>query len=103
MEKTLFALSLGFVGLILATHAGWAAPQCAPRAQVLKTLGTKYTETRRGIGLAANTQVIEIFANAETGSFTITVTLPDGTMCLVAAGQNYEATTEQLPAAGDPA
>ena len=26
MEKTLFALSLGFAGLILATHAAHAAP-----------------------------------------------------------------------------
>ena len=32
MEKSLFALSLGFAGLILATHAGWAAPQSAPPA-----------------------------------------------------------------------
>jgi len=30
MEKSLFALSLGFAGLILATHAGWATPQSAP-------------------------------------------------------------------------
>lgn len=30
MEKSLFALSLGFAGLILATHAGWAAPQSMP-------------------------------------------------------------------------
>ncbi|WP_304773675.1 hypothetical protein [Cypionkella sp.] len=30
MEKSLFALSLGFAGLILATHVGWATPQSAP-------------------------------------------------------------------------
>jgi hypothetical protein len=29
MERSLFALSLGFVGLILATHTGWATPQSA--------------------------------------------------------------------------
>jgi|GEM_PF-3055192 hypothetical protein len=32
MEKTLFALSLGFLGLILATQAGWAQPRYSPLA-----------------------------------------------------------------------
>jgi hypothetical protein len=31
------------------------------------------------------------------------MTLPDGTMCLMASGSNYEAVTEDLPAKGDPA
>ena len=31
MEKTLFALSLGFAGLILAVHAAQAAPVQMPR------------------------------------------------------------------------
>jgi hypothetical protein len=26
MQRTLFALSLGFAGVILATHAGWSGP-----------------------------------------------------------------------------
>lgn len=103
MTRTLFALSLGFVGLILATQAGFAAPQCGPRAAILDQLSSRYGETRRGIGLAANTQVMEIFANTESGSWTITVTLPDGITCLAASGQNFETTTEDLPAKGNPA
>lgn len=103
MTRTLFALSLGFVGLILATHASFAAPQCGPRAALLAELSAKYNETRRGIGVAANNQVMELFASAESGSWTITVTLPEGTTCLVASGQNFEAISEELPAKGDPA
>ena len=103
MEKLMFALSLGFAGLILATQAGWAAPQCAPRDGVLTALTQKYGETRRGIGLAGTEQVMELFANADSGSWTITVTLPDGMMCLVATGQAFESLTEALPAPGDPA
>lgn len=103
MEKMLFALSLGFAGLILATHAGWAAPQCAPRQGVLAQLTQKYGETRRGIGIAGNAQMMELFASATTGSWTITVTLPDGMMCLVATGQSFEPLSEALPAPGDPA
>lgn len=103
MEKMLFALSLGFAGVILATQAGWAAPQCAPRDAIVTALTQQYGETRRGIGMAGNSQVMELFASAESGSWTITVTLPDGRMCLVATGQSFEALSEALPAPGDPA
>lgn len=103
MTKMLFALSLGFAGLILAVQAGHAAPQCAPREQVLAQLATGYGETRRAIGLAGDNAVIEVFASAETGSWTITATLPDGMTCLVGSGQGFEEVTENLPASGDPA
>lgn len=103
MEKMLFALSLGFAGVILATQSGWAAPQCAPRDGVVAALTQKYGETRRGIGIAGAQQVMELFASAQTGSWTITVTLPDGTTCLVATGQAFETLTDALPTPGDPA
>lgn len=105
MDKTLFALSLGFAGLILATHAAEAA-QCAPREQVIAGLATGYDEVRRGAGLTAGpdgqAQVLEIFAS-EAGSWTVVVTMPDGQTCLVASGQAWEAVTEELPAKGEPA
>lgn len=70
MHQKLFALSLGFGGLILATHHAFAAPpaQCAARAQVLAELAERYGETRRGIGLAVNNAVMEIFASDATGT-----------------------------------
>jgi hypothetical protein len=46
--------------------------------------------------------VLEVFAS-DTGSWTITVTLPSGMTCLVATGQGWEDLAEQLPAKGDPA
>lgn len=101
MEKTLFALSLGFLGLILATQAAIAA-QCAPRDQVAAGLATGFDETRRAIGLSSPSQMLEIFAS-EAGSWTIIVTGPDGMTCLVASGQGFEAMAEDLPAKGDPA
>ena len=103
MEKTLFALSLGFGGLILATHAGWAAEQCAPRDQVVAVLAKNYGEARAGIGLNGDARVMEMFVNATTGTWTITVTLPDGQTCLVATGEQFQTVTEALPAKGDPA
>ncbi|NEY90765.1 hypothetical protein [Tabrizicola oligotrophica] len=105
MDKTLFALSLGFGGLILATRAAEAA-QCAPRDQVVAGLATRFAESRRAAGLTADAngraQVLEIFAS-EGGSWTLVVTLPDGTACLVASGEAWQEITEELPAKGDPA
>ena len=102
----MFALSLGFAGLILlmaATAQGQTAPnRCAPRGDVLTLLGETYQETRRGIGLAGPAQVVELFASAVTGSWTVTVTLPDGRTCLLVSGQDWEAVTDKAPAKGNP-
>jgi len=104
MTKHCFALSLGFAGLIFLTQHAQAQtqPQCGPRAAVVKTLAEKYAETRRSIGIAANNTVMEVYA-ADTGTWTITVTTPQGLTCLVASGQGFEAVVEELPAKGDPA
>ncbi len=104
MTNTLFALSLGFAGLILAVQAGHAQQaQCGARDAVLEQLAARYGETRRGMGMAANNSVMELYASADSGSWTITVTMPDGQTCLVASGQGFEAMVEELPAKGEPA
>jgi hypothetical protein len=60
----------------------------------------QFGETRRGMGLAGQSAVVELFASAETGTWTVTATLADGTTCLVASGQGWEPVTEELPASG---
>lgn len=101
MTRPLFALSLGFGGVILATQIAHSAPQCDSRAAVTDLLASRYGETRRALGLAGETAVMELFASDATGTWTITMTLPDGQMCLMASGAGYEALTESLPADGD--
>ena len=103
MPRFHLALSLGFAAVILVTQNALAAPQCGQRPQVLETLAQKYGETRRSMGIAADQTVMELFASAETGTWTLTVTLPTGMTCLVAAGGNFESIAEELPARGDPA
>lgn len=76
---------------------------CGPRDHVLNRLAEGYGETRQSVGLGANNAVIEVFASEETGTWTITVTTPNGLTCLVASGQAYEALAEALPAQGSDA
>ncbi len=75
---------------------------CAPRDVVVERLAEKYGETRQYIGIGQQGMVMETFASAESGSWTITVTMPTGMTCLMASGQSFEATMEPL-ALGDPA
>lgn len=95
-----FFLSLSIVFLMVAPAA---AAQCARRDQVVERLERTYGEQRRGIGLAGdNRGVIEVFASDQTGTWTITITLPSGQSCLVASGQNWSPAPVPAKAQGDP-
>ena len=100
MKQRFLALSLGVGALILATHHAYAqdSRSCAPRDRVVERLTTAYGESRQSIGLGPNNAVVEVFASTNTGTWTITVTLPTGATCIVASGQGYEALAE-IPAA----
>ena len=103
MTKMMFGMSFGFAALIFATQHAFAGANCAERSVVLNELASKYKETRRAMGIAANAVMMEMFASAATGTWTLTVTTADGTTCLVASGDGYETLTETLPPIGDPA
>jgi len=77
--------------------------QCAPREVVVQRLNEAYGETRQSMGLAANNAVVEVFASDTSGSWTITVTGPNGVTCLIAAGQAFEAMAGDIPAPGNDA
>jgi hypothetical protein len=102
MEKSLFALSLGLAGMILLPGTARAAPQCAPHDTVASNLAGQYAERPRSMGLAQDNTVMELYA-ADSGTWTLTVTLPNGMTCLVAAGTSFETLATALPASGDPA
>ena len=76
---------------------------CANRDVIVERLSAKYGETRQSAGLNQNNGMVEIFASDETGTWTITVTMPNGVTCLVASGQAFEELAEALPAAGNDA
>jgi len=83
---------------LLLLSSCFAAPvmaqgvQCGPRDVIIEQLENRYQETRRSAGLDTGNSLVELFASDQTGSWTITVTMPDGRMCLVAAGSHYEQT-----------
>ena len=102
MKTMMIKMTMG-LGL-MALAAGQLQAQgnnCAPRQMVLDQLAQKYGEARRGIGLVQQGSVMEVFASDETGTWTITVTSPNGLTCLVASGQAYEALQEHPTKSGE--
>jgi hypothetical protein len=83
---------------ILATPAHAQVPGgpavCGQRDKLVQRLEAEFGETRQGFGLQRGSSILEIFASAESGSWTILVTQPTGMACMVAAGQNWAATPE---------
>ena len=89
MLKVMCSVLMSALVLLASTLAAYAAqPRCAPRELALSKLSETYGEERQIMGL--NPQgVVEVFASDESGTWTITVTTPQGMMCIVAAGNAY--------------
>lgn len=95
-----FAMKLTLGLWLMALAADQAAAQsrnCAPRQVIIDRLGERFGETRRSIGLGTSGHVMELFASDASGSWTITVTLPNGITCLLASGQSFETLADDLP------
>ncbi len=99
---TLRTLCLAAATALVTTTPALAQQNCGPRQVVVERLQGHYGETRRSIGMATQGRVVEVFASAESGTWTITVTLPNGMTCLVASGQAFETLTEAPAPDGTP-
>jgi hypothetical protein len=104
MQRQLSFAALA-LGVVLATPAASQqfGARCAPRDTVVAYLADRYGESRQSIGIAAGYAVMELYASGETGTWTVTVTLPDGMMCLVASGSSFETVAEAPVKPGDDA
>lgn len=104
LERTILTAGVVLLTMALATISPAAPLQttahCAPRDRVVERLAGTYGETRRSMGLGADNAVVEVFASDASGSWAITVTLPNGLTCIVASGQAFETMADAPPAPG---
>ncbi len=97
-RTTIGLTALGLTAALITTAPAAAQGRnCAPREVVVQRLAEKYGESRQAIGIGQQGMVMETFASAESGSWTITVTMPTGMTCLMASGQSFEALAEAVP------
>jgi ABC-type transporter MlaC component len=63
---------------------------CAPRDLVISKLEDSYGESRMGAGLRGHASVFEIWASADSGTWTIVVTNTEGISCVMASGDSWQ-------------
>lgn len=72
---------------------------CGKRADIVNRLDSGFSEQPRSAGLAADGNLVEVFAS-EKGTWTIIYTKPGGLTCLVAVGDNWQRIEAPLNATG---
>ncbi len=96
-----------FVAVVLVFRTGSAHAQnriaaCAQRDAIVKRLDERYGEHRNNMMLDAQGNLVELFSNLDTGSWTLTVTVPGGPTCTLSSGRDFvqEARTGKLKGEG---
>ena len=99
MSKQSFRFpSLSSSLMLIALLAGWQtaaaevqnSPVCAPRAQLLDQLSSRYKEAPVAVGLSSSGSMVEVLTSDNGGTWTIMVSPPNGSSCLVASGEGWE-------------
>ena len=85
--------------LLISPSNAQEGPPCGARDDVVAQLSTTYEEARVAMALDPR-GIVEIWVNAETGSFSVTITTPEGMTCLLSAGEHW---TDPAPLATGPA
>ena len=97
-KQKIILFSMAFFGMLLTAQLAPAQNRnCAPHDAVVARLATAYNESRQVIALDARNNVLEVFADPTSGTWTIALTQPGGLTCIVAAGEHYQMVAEGLP------
>ncbi len=88
------AAALALSALLSLGSEASAQTVCLPHTEVAKQLGSLHSEAPVAIGLANNGNVVEVFSTGDGSTWTIVMTMPSGTACLVAAGEGWETLTK---------
>ncbi len=62
---------------------------CVPRADALGRLAERYGETPVALGVTNTGGLVEVLTTESGSTWTIIVTLTNGTSCMVAAGEGW--------------
>ena len=86
--------TLLLIALLAGTQAAAAeeqdSPVCAPRAQLLDQLSSRFKEVPVAIGLSSSGSLVEVLTSDNGSTWSIMVSQPNGSSCLVAAGEAWE-------------
>ena len=88
MPFLLTAAAAFFVNV--SSSAATAHAQCAPQEIFLEGLLEKFNEAPIAAGVTSTGSLVEVLTSGKGETWTIIVTSPQGTSCLVAAGDGWQ-------------
>ena len=77
--------------LIAVAAPSSAQSVCNTTPVIYSILSGKHGESTAARGMTRGGELLEMWANRDTGSWSLLITRPDGITCLVQAGQNFNA------------
>ncbi len=83
------ASAVAFAAVTVLAPLQANAAECGAHKKVTAFLGNKYKEQVAAMGLVSNKGFMQLFV-ADTGTWTVLLTTPEGISCIVAAGDSYE-------------
>lgn len=63
---------------------------CHDAIEIAKVLSKKYGESPVAFGVQSNGNLLQVYASKDGRTWSVVVTSPSGTSCIVAAGENWE-------------
>jgi hypothetical protein len=94
--RAVLAGALLLVAGALATSAAAAQTRCAVHADIVAELGKRYAETRSAWGLTNQGRLLELYRTEDGATWTLLLTHPNGTSCLIGAGEGWMDVIETL-------
>ncbi len=79
--------------LTVVGSTGWAAAEtmaCTERKAAIRHLQGKFSEAPVAMGLTNTGEVLEVLTSDAGRSWTMLITMPNGTTCLVAVGEAWK-------------
>ena len=77
------------VMLLVSTGAAAQSGFCLERDKLVEALDGKYSEKPIAAGLDNAGKLLEVFATGDGATWTMVMTAPGGTSCIVAAGEKW--------------
>ena len=99
MKKCLVLFSLLTITALAVPAQAQGQMACGKRLDIVKMLSDKYHEMPRALGIAGQTNLLEVYTS-KAGSWTLLLTQPRGSTCIVGAGQSWEDIPEQKQLTG---
>ena len=87
--RSILAATIAAAMLIGPTGALAQTQHCDQRTKVLGHLAQKYKEAPIAVGVTSSGGIVEVLTTGDGETWTIILSTPNGTSCLVAAGEGW--------------